>query len=157
MQNFRCAGVAQDTLLCRLALRPWPREMQAGGHLRVLSHAEWRGYILGGKCHCDPRLEWALSPIGSPVEVLLGSPEHHLCDSTFVNESALAVARVEVVVEALFAAGDILEFEAVLGREPTAMAHILAMRPSKHPEMLERAQHLARVVGARKAAIDALA
>ena len=91
MQKFRWAGVSQDALLCRLALRPWPRDMQAGGHLRVLSHSDWHGYLLGGKCHCDPRLEWALSPIGSPVEVLIGSPEHHLCDSTFVNKAALAV------------------------------------------------------------------
>ena len=30
MENFRCAGVPQDMLMCRLALRPWPREMQAG-------------------------------------------------------------------------------------------------------------------------------
>lgn len=157
MQNFQCIGVPQDTLLCRLALRPWPREMQAGGHLRLLSHAEWHGYLLGGRCHCDPRLEWALSPIGSPVEVLLGSPEHHLCDTTIVNDAALAIARVEVVVEALFVAGDIYEFEATLGREPTAIAHILAMRPLKHSEMLEQAQHLARVVAARHAARDALA
>lgn len=157
MQNFLCAGVPQDTLMCRLALRPWPREIQPGGHLRVLSHAEWHGYLLGGKCHCDPRLEWALSPIGSPVEVLLGSPEHHLCDTTYVNEAALAIARVEFVVEALFVAGEISEFEAVLGREPTAMAHILALRPLKHPEILERAQHLARVVAAHLAAKDALA
>jgi len=157
MQNFRCAGVPQDTLLCRLALRPWPDEMQAGGHLRVLSHAEWHGYLLGGKCHCDPKLEWALSPIGSPVEVLLGSPEHHLCDTTYVNEAALVVARVEFVFEALFVAGEIPEFEAVLGREPTAMAHILALRPLKHSEVLERAQHLARVVAAHLAAKDALA
>ena len=157
MQNFRCAGVSQDTLLCRLALRPWPSAMQAGGHLRVLSHAEWHGYILGGKCHCDPRLEWALSPIGSPVEVLLGSPEHHLCDTTIVNDAALAIARVEVVVEALFVAGEIAEFEAALGREPAAMTHILALRPFRHPEMLERAQHLARVVAARQAAREALA
>ena len=91
------------------------------------------------------------------MEVLLGSPDHYLCDTTFVNDAALAIARVEVVVEALFVAGDILEFEAVLGREPTAMAHVLAMRPLKRTEMLEQAQHLARVVGARKAAIDALA
>ena len=73
------------------------------------------------------------------------------------REAALAAARVEVVVEALFVAGDIYEFEATLGREPAAMAHILAMRPLKHPEMLERAQYLARVVAARQAARDALA
>ena len=157
MENFRCAGVPQDMLMCRLALRPWPREMQAGGHFRVLSHAERRGYLLGGKCHCDPRLEWALSPIGSPVEVRLGSPEHLLCDTTFVNEAALAIARVGVVVEALFVAGDIHEFEATLGREPAAMAHIQAMRSWKYTEMLEQAQHLARVVAARQAAKDALA
>ena len=98
-----------------------------------------------------------LLPLQRPVEVLFGSPEHHLCDTTFVNEAALAAARVEVVVEALFVAGNILEFEAVLGREPTAMAHILAITPWKNTELLEQAQHLARVVAARQAARDALA
>lgn len=61
------------------------------------------------------------------------------------------------MVEALFVAGDILEFDAVLGCEPTAMAHILTMRPLKHTKLLEQAQHLARVVAARQAARDALA
>lgn len=157
MQNFRCAGVPQDTLLCLLALRPWPREMQAGGHLRVLTYADWHGYITGGRCHCNPLLEWVLSPLQSPVEVLFGSPEHHLCDTTFVNQAARVIARVEIGVEALFVAGEIPEFEAALGREPAAMTHILALRPFRHPEMLERAQHLARVVAARQAAREALA
>lgn len=123
----------------------------------MLSPAEWHGYLNGGTCHCDPRLEWALSPIGSPVEVLFGSPEHHVCDTTVVNEAAQAIARVEIEVEALFVAGEIPEFEVVLGREPAAMAHILALRQFKHSEMLERVQHLARVVAARQAAKDALA
>ena len=96
-------------------------------------------------------------PSVHPVEVLLGSPEHHLCDTTYVNEAALAIPRVEFVVEALFVAGEIPEFEAVLGREPTAMAHILALRHFKHSEILERAQHLARVVAAHLAAKVALA
>lgn len=123
----------------------------------MLTHADWHGYITGGKWHCNPLLEWVLSPLQRPVEVLFGSPEHHLCDTTFVNQAARAIARVEIGVEALFVAGETPEFEAVLGREPTAMAHILAMRPLKHSEMLEQAQHLARVVAARQAARDALA
>ena len=122
----------------------------------MLSHAEWHGYLVGGRCHCDPRLEWALSPIGSPVVVLLGSPEQHLCETTFVNEAARAIARVEIVIEALFVAGAIPDFETALGREPTAIAHVLALRPLERPEMLERAQHLARVVAARQAVRNAL-
>ena len=122
----------------------------------MLSHAEWHGYLVGGRCHCDPRLEWALSPIGSPVVVLLGSPEHHLCETTFVNEAARAFARVEIVIKALFVAGAIPDFETALGREPTAIAHVLALRPLERPEMLERAQHLAQVVAARQAARNAL-
>lgn len=98
-----------------------------------------------------------LSPLQNPVEVLFGSPEHHLSDTTFVNQAAQAIARVEIGVEALFVAGDILALEAVLGREPTAMAHILAMRPVKHTVLLEQAQHLARVMAARQAARHALA
>ena len=123
----------------------------------MLTHADWHGYITGGKWHCNPLLEWVLSPLQRPVEVLFGSPEHHLCDTTFVNQAARAIARVEIGVEALFVAGEIHEFEAALDREPAAMAHILALRPFRHPDMLECAQHLARVVAARQAARDALA
>lgn len=159
----RCATLRAGLPVCSMSLRPWPTVVGTGGHLRILDPGEWM--TADGQreeCRCDtPQFEHILSPLGIPVEVVYGSPEHHVCDTDrrTLNRT-LKLVRVELMAEALFVHRSRLwfdKFEDLIVTHKSARDHLLALTASQRDQaQLELAQHHARVAIARDAAWRAM-
>lgn len=130
-----------------LQLRADSLVFRTGGHLRQLVSFEWHAYQDGDIRCLNPDFVWVLSPLGSPVEVIRGSAEHVLC-SVDADEliAIVAIARVEIGAEALYANGARFEFVDFLERNPASLTHVLSLSSSKQNWLLDRAQRLAMAV-----------
>jgi hypothetical protein len=136
-----------DFLDLDLQLRADTLAFRTGCYLRHLASFEWQAYLDGDICCLNPDFVWVLSPLGSPLEVIRGSAEHVLCCVDADELIAIvAIARVEIGAEALFADGAKFEYVDFLERNPAALTHVLSLSSSKPNWLLDRAQRLAMAV-----------
>ena len=161
-------------------------ELGPGGHLRMLTPAEWQNWLVRGATwpEVGAGMAWVTSPLGALVEVLSGSAEHVLClRHQSVERAALArrLARPEIAAEAAFNQDRMGDFEALAMANDAVVPHILKLfiwsprrtlpagaslrdqalfqsrgNALRGAEVLSQAQHLARSIAARRAAMEAV-
>lgn len=153
-------------------------ELAPGGHIRLLPQTEWRLWVSRRETWRDSIgsgvVTWVTSPLGAPLEVLQDSAEHALCVRhttlsvnwrTAFEIKALArrLARPEIAAECAFNEGQPLDFETLALAHEAVIPHILSLTAwspqgfrFKSVAVLEEAQHLARCIAARRAAMEAL-
>ena len=163
MKARRCTGIHPDLNICCQALKPWPLEPPSGGHLRMIDAESFYRHIQGKHCHCNPQLDWSVSPLGVvAIETVFGSPEcvlaHAHLDDEYFDIDAVSVAletvRVEIAAETYFAHERIEDYVKLVERNVIARSHILnlSIGACSMPGRLEIAQHLARIAAAKEEA-----
>lgn len=163
MKQVTCCSTLEAGLpICSMVLRPLPALVGTGGHLRILDKREWLDTPgVPERCRCStPHLEHVLSPLGVPIEVLYGSPEHHVCIDANTSSQVLRMARVELQAEALFVHRPLHwvdDFDHVVLTHKAALQHILSLSNThRSQDALERAQYHVRIAVAREEALRAI-
>lgn len=148
-----------------------PTDLSPGGYIRLLPETEWHQWVVRREAWRESRssgvVAWVTSPLGAPLEVLQDSAEHALCvnwRSAFeIKAVARRLARPEIAAECAFNEGRPLDFEALALAHEAVIPHILSLMPwspqgfrLKSAEVLDEAQHMARCIAARRAAMEAL-
>ena len=155
-----------------------PTDLSPGGYIRLLPETEWHQWVVRREAWRESRssgvVAWVTSPLGAPLEVLQDSAEHALCvrhttlcvnwRSAFeIKAVARRLARPEIAAESAFNEDRILDFEALALAHAEVIPHILSLTAwspqgfrFKSVAVLEEAQHLARCIAARRAAMEAL-
>lgn len=153
-------------------------ELAPGGHIRLLHEKEWHLWVGRRETWRESRnsgvVTWVTSPLGAPVEVLQDSAEHALCvrhttlsvnwrTAFEIKAEARRLARPEIAAEAAFNQDRVIDFEALVLAHEEVIPHILSLVPWSPPgfrlrsaQVLDEAQHLARCIAARRAAMEAL-
>ena len=155
-----------------------PFDLSPGGHIRQLPKGEWHLWVSRRETWRNSIgsgvVTWVTSPLGAPLEVLQDSAEHALCmrhttlslnwRAAFeIKALARQLSRSEIAAESAFNEGRILDFEALALAHAAVLPHILSLlawSPKgflfKSAAVLEEAQHQARCIAARRAAMEAL-
>ena len=155
-----------------------PTDLSPGGYIRLLPETEWHQWVVRREAWRESRssgvVAWVTSPLGAPLEVLQDSAEHALCvrhttlcvnwRSAFeIKAVARRLARPEIAAESAFNEDRILDFEALALAHEAVIPHVLSLVPwspqgfrLKSAAVLDEAQHLARSIAARRAAMEAL-
>jgi hypothetical protein len=144
------------------ARRPWPSDLQPGGHVRFCSDrlSEIRAVL------CKPEHPFALtlSPFGSWVEVNFAIVEHAVCRiSQFPRYPAaralpmLLESHVKIRAEGYLMLNLIPEFQALILNSADAWLHIQLMKNPRDRHEITCAQHIAHVVIASEAGAAAVA
>jgi hypothetical protein len=154
--NDTCTGINRELNLCCQALRPLPTVFVPCGYYKALTVPIFRRYMRGVICHEVPELEWCLSPLGCPVEVKRGSLEHGICLAEEDAFAPLESAHAGLTAEHLFAIGQLLAFEQLILHSTAARHHVLQLYPYFKDAGAEKAQHIARVLVASRAAQEAI-
>ena len=162
MRKTPCQSLLEGLPICSMSMRPWPTEVVDGGLFRVLDPGEWPAPGKPEACRCHtPELEHVLSPLGVPIEVLYGSPEHYVCRrDRRPAVGMLRLCRVELQAESLYVTGArfwLGSFDLLIEQSLSAQRHILGLPDhTAVPERIELAKDTVRTIIARHAAVEAV-